>query len=252
VGEEPQLNGARINMGAYGGTTEASKSQPPKTFGERLQDLLATIEGQSEEQPLIYIVRGYIHFIMPPAGTHFAVDPSYRSTAEEAADWFLQQWRDLFVNASNGVSFEVSRIDVSASRSYIRYRQKYADLEVYSAAMTIQVDQSGGVEAVISDIQGDTSPLDTGMVSLTPSIDAATAQNKAIAFFAAQYEGTTFETSPPILMVYASSVLGDSGPVRLVWNMVVSSVSGRTVLQRALVDAHDGGVVLHFSLIKIR
>jgi len=26
VGDEPLLNGGRINMGAYGGTTEASKS----------------------------------------------------------------------------------------------------------------------------------------------------------------------------------------------------------------------------------
>lgn len=236
-------------MGAYGGTVEASKSYPPKSFQERLRDLLATIEGQSDEEPLIYIVRGYLHFIMAPAGTHFAIDPDCRSTTEEAANWFQRHWRDLFVNASNAVSFEVSRISAGDSRSTVRYCQKYAGLEVYAAEMLIQVGSDGGVEAVTSDIEADTSPLDRGTVSLTPSIDAAAAQDKAIAFFAERYKGTTLQATPPVLMIYAPSVLSTSGPIRLVWNMEVWSVNGRTVGQRALVDAHDGQVVLFFARV---
>jgi Zn-dependent metalloprotease len=189
---------------------------------------------------------------MPPAGTHFAVDPDCRRTAEEAANWFQRHWRDLFVNASNAVSFEVSRISSDASRSAVRYRQKYAGLEIYAAEMLIQVGPDGGVEAMMSNIEADASPPDTGAVSLTPSVDTATAQDRAIAFFAERYKGTTLEASSPVLMIYAPSVLSNSGPIRLVWNMGVWSASGGAVGQRALVDAHDGRVVHYFSLIRIR
>ena len=236
-------------MGAYGGTAEASRSYPFKNFQEMLQGLLATIEGQSDEAPLIYKERGYLHFIMAPPGTHFATDPDYRGTAEEAANWFQQRWRDLFVNPSNAVTFEVGRISTSGSYSTVRYHQKYSGLEVYAAEMLIQVGSDGAVEAVTSDIESDTSPLDRGEVSLTPSIGAAAAQERAITFFAERYKGTTLQASSPVLMIYAPSVLSKTGPIRLVWNMEVWSTSGATVGQRALVDAHDGQVVHYFTLI---
>jgi hypothetical protein len=244
VGDEPEPNGGRINMGAYGGTAEASKSRLPKTFNERLQDLLATLEGQSAERPTIRMKWGYAHFLATP-GTHFAVDPDYRGPPEKAANWFLQQWRDLFVSASSAVSFELSRISVSAltSRSNVRFRQEYASLQIYDAEITIEVGQDGSIETVISGIQSDTSPLDTGTVSLTPSMDAATAQDKAIAFFAERYQGRTLEASAPVLMIYAPSVLGFGGPIRLVWNVEVRGVS------EVLVDARDGEIVLWIPLL---
>ena len=247
VGDEPEPNGGRINMGAYGGTAEASKSRLPKTFNERLQDLLATAEGQPKGQPMIRKRQNYISFILPPAGTHFGVDPDYRSPAEKAANWFLYQWRDLFVNSSNAVSFEVSRVGTFGAF----YQQKYAGLEVYGAQLHINVGQDGRIESVTSGIQVDTSVLDTGKVSLTPSLDGAMAQSKAIGFFAAQYGWTVTETSPPILMIYGPLVLSEKGEIRLVWKMETYGASPR-MNQEVLVDAHSGEIVRHVSLIAVR
>jgi predicted outer membrane repeat protein len=255
VVEEPQPNGGQINMGAYGGTSEASKSRVAKSFDERLEELKATLEGQSP-WPLDIVIhqdypshRKYIHRLAAPLGTHFAVDPDYRSTGDKAADWFLAQWRDLFVDASKAASFDKYRVTLYAGRTYVRYRQKYAGLEVFDVTLIIQVDENSGVKAVTSDILHDTSLLDTGAVSLTPSIDAVGAQDKATAFFSQQYPGRTFEASVPTLMIYDPDVFSRSRPIRLVWMMDVCSVDGRSVAERVLVDAHDGEITLHYTLI---
>ncbi len=259
VGDEPEPNGGQINMGAYGGTAEASKSHLPKTFDEGLKDLLAAIEGQAAEEPTVTIHhdyevrRDYVYFLAAPSGTRFTVDPAYREAGDRATDWFLAQWRDLFVDASEAVSFEKYHVTLNAGRTYVRYRQKYAGLAIYGASVVIQADQSNGIVVVSSDIQTNMSSLDTGTVPVTPSIDATRAQDRAIAFSLEGYHGAaTFEALSPVLMIYAPAVLSYSGPVHLVWSVEVYSVTGRNVRDQVLVDAHDEKIVLWVPLIHNR
>jgi len=143
-----------------------------KTFGQSssdvtiqartssLKSLLASIEGIAREPPQIFKTKeGYLRFIGAPPLTHFAVSAE---TPEQAADAFLEKWRSLFVNESPAVGFEVHQVKSRDSRSYVRYRQKYAGLEVFGAEMIVQVNEGNRVAAVISDVMRDTVAFDTG------------------------------------------------------------------------------------------
>lgn len=115
--------------------------------------------------------------------------------------------------------------------------------------MIIQVANATGVEAVISDIMRDTQALDTGNVSINPSIDASTVRQKAIDFMAVQYENLQFEATLPKLMLYSPAVVGNSGPARLVWRTEVGNLGDPVVKELILVDAHNSEIPFHYSLI---
>lgn len=99
--------------------------------------------------------------------------------------------------------------------------------------MIIQVNKGGGIEAVISDIMRDTRELDTGKVSLNPSIDYFAAQKKVVEFLAAQHPELEFETSPATLMVFCPSVVGNTGNSQLVWRTEVGNVGEPIEIGRA-------------------
>ena len=212
-----------------------------------LRNLLGSIEGIAKEPPQVFKTReGYLRFIGAPPSTHFA---AAAGTPEQVADAFLGKWRNLFINESSAVGFEVHRVKSRDSRSYVRYRQKYAGLEVFGAEMIVQVNAGNRVVAVISDIMRDTSSLDTKKVSLSPAIDALTAQKKGIEFLAEQYKKLEFEASAAVLMIYAPEVVGNKGAGRLVWKIEVGNIGKLLVKECVLVDAQNGEIALHYSLI---
>jgi Zn-dependent metalloprotease len=127
---------------------------------------------------------------------------------------FLSKWRNLFVNEIPSIDFQKVRIKTQNGRSYVRYQQRYAGLEVFGAEMIIQVNTAGGIEAVMSDIMRDTGALDTKKVSLKPAIDALTAQKKGIEFLAKQHKKLKFKASAAVLMIYAPEVVGNTGEPR--------------------------------------
>ena len=116
--------------------TDTGFSQRPinntqATRALKFRELLGSIEGIGEEPARIFKTpEGYLRFIGAPPSTHFAVAPG---TPEEAADAFLEQWRNLFVNVSAAVGFERTRVISRNGRSYVRYRQRYASLPIRSA-----------------------------------------------------------------------------------------------------------------------
>ena len=296
IGLEPFPNGGVLNIGNYGGTTEASKSYFGKPVcetivagdingdcrvdwadmvimashwlegrtatsgpgvidhgGTELRDLLATIEGEAEEPPYISLTSDlYLRFIMAPPGTHFFVDPAMRGTPQEAAGWFLTRWRNLFVNDSPAVGFDIIRFTTSHAYTNILYQQTYASLEVFGAQMIVEVDATGGVGAVMSDIMRDTRALDTGQVPLNPGIDSSTAQKKAIELLAAQKPGLALEADLPTLLIFCPDVVGNAGQTQLVWKTVVGVTDGGPVRELVMVDAHSGNISFHYSLIPIR
>jgi len=242
-----------VALALLGSNTAFGQSPANGTIEERaieLRNLLASIEGVLVEPPRIHLTKdGYLRFIMAPPSTHFAVEPANRGTPEEVAGAFLERWRNLLVNESPAVGFNIIRITTSRSRTYVRYQQTYARLEVFGAQMIIQVNKAGGIEAVISDIMRDTTELDTGKFSLKPSIDPSTAQKKAVEFMASQHPQLEFEAGPATLMIFSPTVVGNAGPTRLVWQTEVGNAGEPIVKELVLVDAHTGEIAFHYSLI---
>jgi Zn-dependent metalloprotease len=215
-----------------------------------LKGLLSSLEGVPHEPPRVFRTgEGYLRFIGAPPLTHFQVAVEERGKAEEAAGAFLNQWRTLFVNESPSINFQTIRVKTQNGRTYLRYKQMYAGLDVFGAEMIVQINAAGGIDAVISDIMRDTGALDTEKISLKPAIDALTAQKKGIEFLAEQHQKLKFIASEPVLMIYAPEVVGNKGEVRLVWQMEVSNVGLIAVKELVLVDAHSGEIALHYPLI---
>lgn len=212
-----------------------------------LKDLITSVEGTPKEPARIFKTKdGYLRFIGAAPSTYFAVATG---TPEEMADAFLGKWRNLFVNKSSSVEFQKIRVKTQNGRSYVRYQQIYAGLEVFAAEMIVQVNSSGGIDAVISDIMRDTGALDTKNVLLEPAIDALTAQKKGIEFLSEQHKKLEFEASAPALMIYAPEVVGNKGVARLVWQMQVVNVGEPLVKENVFIDAHSGEIAFHYSLI---
>lgn len=221
----------------------------PEARGLKLKGLLGSVEGVAEESPRVFKTsQGYLRFIGTPPSTHFSVDPNKWATPQGAADAFLSEHRNLFVNVSPDVGFDTIRVKTQGSRTYLRYQQTYAGLDVFGAEMIVQVNAAGGIAAVMSDIMRDTQVLDTGEVELTPTIDALTAQRQAVEWLAAQHEKLIFKATAGTLMIFSPSVVGDTGPTQLVWQTEVGNLGDPLVRELVLVNAHNGEIALHFSL----
>jgi parallel beta-helix repeat protein len=215
-----------------------------------LRDLLDSVEGVAKKQERINKTReGYLRFIGAAQTTHFPVAPAKRAKPEEAADAFLQQWRGLFVSEGPETAFNRIRIKSRKAQSYVRYQQTYAGLDVFAAQIAVQVNATGGIEAVLSDIMRDTEALDSGEISLSPAIDASTAEKKAIEWLAEQHDELIFEASAATVMIYSPTVVGNSGAERLVWQSEVGNVGIPVVRENVFVDAQTGEVVFHYPLI---
>lgn len=219
----------------------------PETRALELLALLGSVEGTAQQHPRVHkTAEGYLRFLMAPRSTHFRAQGA---TPHDAADGFLARWRNLFVNESAAIAFDAVRVKTAESRTYIRYQQTYAGLEVFGAQMIIQVNRVGGIEAVISDITRDTTELDTEKVSLKPSIDSSIAQKRAVEFLAAQHPELGFEATSGTLMVFCPSVVGNTATTQLVWRTEVGNVGDPMAKELVLVDAHTGETALHYSLI---
>jgi hypothetical protein len=102
-----------------------------QTRAFELREVLDTIENIPKEPPKIFRTDdAYVRFMMAPPSTHFDVDEAYRDSPQAAAGWFLNRWRNLFVNESSSAEFDVIRVNTTGSRRYVRYRQKFAGFEV--------------------------------------------------------------------------------------------------------------------------
>ena len=222
----------------------------PQARALEFKSLLSSLEGVPHEPPRVFRTgKGYLRFVGAPPSTYFTVEPSKGGTPEQAADVFLGKWRNLFVNESPAVNFQKIRVKTQNGRSYVRYKQMYSGLEVFAAEMIVQVNATGGIDAVISDIMRDTGALDTKKISLEPRLNALTAQEKGIQFLSEQYEKHKFEASEPALMIYAPDVVGNSGEPQLVWQMEVRNVGEPLVKENVFIDAHSGEIAFHYSLV---
>jgi Zn-dependent metalloprotease len=196
---------------------------------------------------------GYVRFLGSPSADHgFPVTGVRRDDPEAVARRFLTDWADVIVNPSPEVRFDVVRTRAKESRSFVRLQQKYRDLQVFGAQMTVQVDSSGRVSCVLSDVMRDTSVLDSRTLTLAPTITREEAGQRAIQLFsdvAREDALTSFAASSPELMIYEPPVLGLAGRTRLVWVTTVRDSVGQSIGERVLVDAHSGTVCLRVPVI---
>jgi len=246
--------------GAPGGIDEQIRARRAK-----YQQLLQSVkprDGQPKQPgevtpSLLYRTRdGYVGFLLMPRSSHIEVAKPQDWKPEDVADAFVRQWKELLTSDSPSVQFKRTRSVQRQDYSIVTYRQQFAGLEVYAADLIIQVNKTGGVDAVHSDVMRDPSVFESKQVSLEPTIDPATARSRAVAWMHGDWKtryrkdvDLKLSTSPPKLMIFAPSVVGKNGASRLVWQFELHSAVA-AICEYVLLDAHNGDIVHHYSLIE--
>jgi Zn-dependent metalloprotease len=193
---------------------------------------------------------GYLRFLGAPARRHFSVTSVVHGDAEATARNFLAEHKAAFGITSKALGLKTLKIKTKGKRNYVRFQQTYAEIPAFASEIIVQLNKSGGVEYVLSDIMRQAEDLDNGNIPIVPSIPASEAEQAAISLMAEENPASELEASAAALMIYQPSVVGNTGPTRLVWQTTVVSVSGPLVDEFILVDAHTGEIALHYSLIK--
>ncbi len=190
---------------------------------------------------------GYVASAGAPAGTGFSAG-STRSTAPEVvALGFLTAQSRWFFDGSPGVGFKVNQVRAEAGRSYIKLTQTYSGLPVFGSGTVVQV-RGNAIEYVSADVMREFWPLTSGDLETAPTITGGEAAAFADAWALDEFGVSAAAATTPELSIYDPAVVGNEGEVRLVWRFEVANPSA-LVREVVLVDAHDGKVAMHYSLI---
>ncbi|MHC5183162.1 MAG: M4 family metallopeptidase, partial [Planctomycetota bacterium] len=192
---------------------------------------------------------GCLRSLAAPANHFFPVSEIVAGNPTATAKNFIAEHGVAFGIKSKAVGFAPKSSKKRNSRSYERFRQTYSGIPVYGAEVIVQLNASGGVEYVASDIIRQTSAFDEGKVTVIPTILAEDAEFLAIELMAERHKGLQLVSTDAQLLIYQPAVVGNSGSTRLVWQTVVVSVSVPTVNEFILIDAHTGEVALQYTQI---
>lgn len=226
------------------------------TFGadpEVLRNLWKTLKGTNVvESPRVEeAAQGYLRFVAPGSGDYFEVSSTTKdnATPESTAREFLNDNAGVFGMASDDVDYLVREKKGAKARTYVKLQQTYSGIPVFGAYALVQLDENNGIVCVSSDIMRDTRSLDSGAVSVSPTVSAATARANAAAAYKSKHEGTEFTATVPQLVIYRPAVVGDIGPTALAWKMEVKAVGDEPIHDVVLVNAESGLIAFKYPLV---
>ena len=169
-------------------------------------------------------------------------------SADLAARSFLSDYGSLFgiADPEQQLALMTERA-LDDGRSVVRYQQTYQGVPVLGGELIVQMTAE---QAVLS-ANGEVLP---GIeLDVAPGVNTETARETALRLVAKGYEldAGQLEVSEPSLWIYSPRLLGGPGPdfSSLVWRLEVTSPEMLQIRELVLVDAHQGGVALHFNQI---
>jgi Zn-dependent metalloprotease len=182
------------------------------------------------------------HAIPRSAGLAASANP------ELVARAFLANYGALFGLTDQARDLTVMRAPVYAGQTFVRFQQRYQGIPVMGGELIVQVDGRRDVLAAKGEV------LPNLNLNTTPRVSPETARERALALVAATYDlrQADLRASQPELWVFNPALLGGPGLRRstLNWRLEVTNRgAGEPVREVVLVDAHRGGVNLHFNQI---
>ncbi len=205
-------------------------------------------EKQAEPMRVSISSNGYVRFLGAPPAHHFPVSLNVPGDPETTAKNFLREHEALFGALGSATGFDVKKFRSKNNRNYVRFQQVYSAIPVFGGEVIIQLNESGGVACIISDIMRNTRELDEGRLSVVPAISGEAARDIAIEMFVRENPSVRINTSVAKLTVFDPSILGSTGDMHLVWDLRVYSEGDPLINERLLLDAHTGEVIRHYPL----
>jgi Zn-dependent metalloprotease len=208
----------------------------------------STEPAREEEAPrLIAAPEGHLRNMAAPPGHAFQPRQIVAGKPDETARIFLNDNKVLFGMSSANVSLAPYQTRSSSKRTYVRLQQSYAGVPVFGGQVAVQLNDAQGVEFVGADVSAEVNTLDGLDQWTAPSILAQEATTIA-SDLVHEEGGVQFSSSTPQLMILVPSVLGETGPIRLVWEFTVDCKDQPEFNERWLVDAKSGEVARRYPL----
>lgn len=132
-------------------------------------------------------------------------------------------------------------------RAMVRYQQTYNDVPVLAGELIVNTDRQGNLQSISGEVSDVVTAVDTD-----PEATAADARTTALETVAKTYglSADDFTATEPELWIFDERLLRPSErPAELVWRMDVSAIDLLPIRELVLVNAHTGGVSLHFNQI---
>jgi Zn-dependent metalloprotease len=173
--------------------------------------------------------------------------PSASASSEQAARGYLSDCGSLFGLTDQAAELTLmQQKPASSNRSVLKFQQVYQGIPVFAAVLIVQLDQSKNILMV----GGNIAPK--AQVDTQASIDAGTAQQKALLTVAGKYSSSSaaLKATKPELWIYDPTLTqSEAGSSALVWLMDVTPVGLGPIRELVMVDAHTGNVVLNFNQV---
>jgi len=230
---------------------ESRRAALDRLFGS-LNKSGVPVEGRRGRAPArAFLTRdGYVRGLSAPPRGYFEAAGIRSRQPTEIADGFLEQWRELFMAASPALKFNYVKQSRRENRHYLRYKQTFADIEVFGAEAVVQVNPSGKIEYVANRLMRDATLLETDVSAMAPVLDAAGARQRAETWIQEQYPRYRFGASAPRQIIFVPRIFNLQGNPVLAWYTEVRESNGLPIGEAVLIDARAGSVVFRYSLFK--
>ncbi len=234
----------------------------PPVDEDAIEGLWQALDGPVSVEPPVMATSeaGYVYFLgAPPRGKFLVRHAKSGGDAEALARAFLQENAGAFALENPAFSLEVININTFNTWTFVRFQQYYDGIKVLGAQLVVHLDADGNVLNATRKTMEDTQRLDTGSLGLTPSLQAAAAEQAAVQALGARHSGLApgqiSSLGDTELVLYHPPVLGKQGATRLAWFGTAASSEGTgqtdlPVAERLLIDAHDSSELLHYTIVK--
>ncbi len=188
---------------------------------------------------------------------------------EEKVAAFREKHGVAFGMRSPRMDFRLERSKVKGEKICIRANQTYAGLPVFAGQIVLELGPAGAVEAALAHLMIASDDLDLRQVPLTPDVKDEAVKHAALAAVVDIWEKEARKTDPaatftpkdrallearldlkaaPTLVVYDPSLLHEDGAPCLAWVADTYDTAAGTDVERVLVSASTGKILLHYPL----
>jgi len=191
---------------------------------------------------------GYVSFVGTGDGKPIELPGMVRHLLqpEEKASGYLEAYGEMFGLKDVRQELTLTKTDMDQKQQSFRYQQVFQGVPILAGELIVNLDAMGGMQSLSGEISPDLA------LDVVPSIRPETAQQTAVGAVAKAREisSESLEVSEPELWIYDEQLLRHSDrPAELVWRMEISNTFGHPLRELVLINAHSGGVSLHFNQI---
>lgn len=210
-----------------------------------------TLTDEKRAKPRLYKTKDeFVRFLSAPQYGHFEVPHAKGYEAERVAEIFLDDNRDILTERHADLGFKYLRKYQRGQRSFIRFQQTFAGLEVIGGETVVQVDEAtNGIATLNNSLMRSVTKLDEKPDALIPVIQAQGAGHLAKEWMQKKYPKLKLKAFTPELKIFDPTIFQMVGDPQLVWFMEVWEQKNRSVGEAVIIEASLGEIVFHYSLV---